>query len=41
MYLFDVTTGRELVKFTASDTALGDSFGGSVAISGNTLIVGA
>ena len=41
VYLFDVTTGRELVKFTASDTAPGDNFGGSVAISGNTLIVGA
>jgi hypothetical protein len=39
-YLFDVATGQELFKLTASDAAAGDSFGTSVAISGNTAIVG-
>jgi hypothetical protein len=40
-YLFDVTTGEELFKLTASDAASADFFGFSVAISGNTAIVGA
>ncbi len=40
-YVFDTTTGQELFKLTASDQALGDEFGISVAISGNTAIVGA
>jgi len=40
-YLFDVGTGSELFKLTASDAAASDSFGWSVAISGNTAIVGA
>ncbi|MEX2214306.1 MAG: PQQ-binding-like beta-propeller repeat protein [Phycisphaeraceae bacterium] len=40
-YLFDITTGSQLFKLTASDAALGDQFGNSVAISGNTAIVGA
>ena len=40
-YLFDVTTGNQLAKLTASDAAPGDHFGYSVAISGNTAIVGA
>ena len=40
-YLFDVTTGQELFQLTASDAAAGDFFGFSVAISGNTAIVGA
>jgi hypothetical protein len=40
-YLFDVTTGQQLFKLTASDAASGDEFGGRVAISGNTAIVGA
>ncbi|MCH8046989.1 MAG: FG-GAP repeat protein [Planctomycetes bacterium] len=40
-YLFDVTTGNELFKLTAGDAAGGESFGGSVAISGNIAIVGA
>ncbi|NQU25863.1 MAG: FG-GAP repeat protein, partial [Candidatus Nealsonbacteria bacterium] len=40
-YLFDVATGNELNKLTASDAAREDSFGISVAIGGNTLIVGA
>jgi len=40
-YLFDVTTGQELRKLTASDAAADASFGRSVAISGNVAIVGA
>jgi len=40
-YLFDTTTGTQTAKLTASDGTEGDSFGGSVAISGNTAIVGA
>ena len=40
-YVFDVTTGQELLKLTASDGAIGDSFGGTVAISGNRAIIGA
>ena len=40
-YVFDTTTGQELFKLTAADAAAGDRFGGSVAISGTTAIVGA
>ncbi|MCH8047440.1 MAG: FG-GAP repeat protein [Planctomycetes bacterium] len=40
-YLFDVTTGEQLFKLTASDGAQGDNFGWSVAIDGNTALVGA
>jgi outer membrane protein assembly factor BamB len=40
-YLFDVATGQELFKLTASDAGDYDLFGGAVAISGNTVIVGA
>jgi hypothetical protein len=40
-YLFDVSTGVELTKLTASDAAAGDAFGESVSISGTTAIVGA
>ena len=40
-YLFDITTGQQLAKLTASDAAQGDQFGFSVAISGTTAIVGA
>jgi len=40
-YLFDVTTGNQIAKLTASDADAGDSFGWSVAISGNTALVGA
>jgi WD40 repeat protein len=40
-YLFDVTSGRELHKLTASDAAPGDYFGFSVAIDGSTAVVGA
>ncbi len=40
-YVFDTTTGNQLFKLTAADAAAGDSFGVSVAVSGNTAIVGA
>ena len=40
-YLYDVTSGSELFKPVASDAAGRDAFGWSVAISGNTAIVGA
>jgi len=40
-YLFDVATGQQLFKLTASDAAVGDRFGQSVSISGTTAIVGA
>ena len=40
-YLFDITTGTQIAKLTASDAAAGDYFGRSVAISGSTAIVGA
>ncbi len=40
-YLFDITTGRQIAKLLAKDGAAGDQFGGSVAISGTTAIVGA
>ena len=40
-YLFDLTTGEQLVKFTASDGRAYDNFGGSVAIDGNNVVVGA
>jgi FG-GAP repeat/Immunoglobulin domain len=40
-YLFDVTTGQQLAKILADDGASGDSFGGSVAISSNTALIGA
>jgi hypothetical protein len=39
-YLFNVTTGQQLAKLTAPDAAGSDLFGTSVAISGNTAIVG-
>ena len=40
-YLFDATTGAELAKLVSSDGAAYDFFGCSVAISENTLIIGA
>lgn len=40
-YLFDVSTGAQLAKLTPNDGTAGDNFGASVAISGNTAIVGA
>lgn len=39
-YLFDVTTGYELAKLTASDLGVHDVFGFSVAISGKTAVIG-
>jgi len=39
-YLFDITTGNQLAKLTASDATADDRFGKSVAISGNTALVG-
>jgi hypothetical protein len=40
-YLFDVTTGAEIAKLLPSDGTDSDYFGASVAISGNTAVVGA
>ena len=40
-YLFDTTTGEQIAKLLPDDGAEGDNFGGSVAISGTTAIVGA
>ena len=40
-YLFDVSTGQQIRKFTASETTGGDLFGQSLAISGNVGVVGA
>ena len=40
-YLFDVTTGVELFKLTASDAISGHGFGRDVAIDGNVAVVGA
>lgn len=40
-YLFDLTTGRQLRKFVASDPGRQDLFGHSVGISNGTAIVGA
>ncbi|MDY7005124.1 MAG: FG-GAP repeat protein [Cyanobacteriota bacterium] len=39
-YLFDTTTGSLLQKFTAPDGSPYDSFGYSVALSGNTAAIG-
>ena len=40
-YVYDVTTGQQLFKLLPSDGAGGDSFGSSVALSGNTAVIGA
>ena len=40
-YLFDVQSGQQLLQFSGSDTNTSDSFGNSVAISSNYLVVGA
>jgi len=40
-YVFDVTTGQQLFKLTASDAEAGDEFGWSIAINGNVAIIGA
>jgi hypothetical protein len=41
VFLFDLRTGEELSRFTASDFQPGDGFGTYMAIDGNTLIVSA
>lgn len=41
VYVFDLTTGDQLHKLTASDGSAGDNFGGAVAISGDYVLVGA
>ena len=41
VYVFDVTTGNELMKLTASDAQAGDYFGYAMGISNNTIVVGA
>ena len=41
VYLFDLATGTQLEKLTASDAAAGDGFGHTVDLSGSTVIVGA
>ena len=41
VYLFDASTGAELAKLYASDAAIDDYFGYSVAVSGTTALVGA
>jgi len=40
-YLFDVATGQQLFKLTASDAEQHDAFGRSIGISGTTAILGA
>ena len=40
-YLFDTTTGAELTKLKASDAASHAHFGASVALTGNTAVIGA
>ncbi len=40
-YLFDVITGKQLFKLNANDPTLTAGFGWSVAIDGNTAIIGA
>jgi hypothetical protein len=39
-YVFDTTTGQQIAKLKPADGAAGDYFGWSVAISGNTVVVG-
>jgi len=40
-YVFDITTGQQLIKLRASDGEAFDYFGGSVSISGNLAVIGA
>ncbi len=40
-YVFDLTTGNEVFKFTASDAAQGDFLGGAVALDSGKAIIGA
>ncbi|HED53125.1 MAG TPA: hypothetical protein ENJ00_02855 [Phycisphaerales bacterium] len=41
VYLYDVTTGNQLLKITPSDGTAGDEFGGSVSVSEGIVAVGA
>ncbi|MEQ8767758.1 MAG: IPT/TIG domain-containing protein [Planctomycetota bacterium] len=41
VWVFDTGSGTELFELTASDGAAGDQFGISVAVSGNTALIGA
>ena len=41
VYLFDIGTGEALFRFVGDDTGGTDRFGNSVAVSGDTLIIGA
>lgn len=41
VYLFDLSTGNQIAKLMSDDGAAGDALGQSLAISGNTAIVGA
>ena len=38
---YEAAASEELAKLTASDAAVGDRFGSSVAIAGGTIVVGA
>jgi hypothetical protein len=40
-YIFDTSTGAQLHKLMADDALANDNFGESVAISGNTVVIGA
>jgi len=40
-YVFDISTGKQLIKLLASDGEQLDQFGSSVAISGNLAVIGA
>ena len=40
VYVLRTSDGEELAKLTASDAAIADLFGYSVAIDGNTIVVG-
>jgi outer membrane protein assembly factor BamB len=41
VYVFEVSTGQQLRKLTASDAAMADHFGFDVALEGNTALIGA
>ncbi|WP_432798977.1 FG-GAP repeat protein [Poriferisphaera sp. WC338] len=41
VYLFDITTGNQITKLTASDTVAGDLFGYSIAISNDIALISA
>ena len=41
VYLFDITTGAELMKLTAADAAASMGFGGALDLDGGRLLVGA